>query len=844
MDPFTPKARSRSRKNKLTLSAKQYSKITGTIASVRRSRLGEVGEDAENFFGGNDEPSFIAERSFVNAPLNSRVPSQPASAKGKGKAKAESLDKVPLDVQEALILEDLLFVLMGIEGTYITYPADYSFEDENPLRGVRFAAAPSLDLSLRDLVERILPLATFYTAITSFVQIRSHLEYGLVNHALCAAIRDMLKNYHTLLSQLEHAFTTSPTFSLQKLWFYVHPTLHTLSLIYGLITELVEVEDPPESESSSGGSSDELDPEEQARNEALGLGGAKLKAVLSEIKNGMGENGAAAGPAIGGEVLTILHERLQRMSGDPSALALHRALVRAAGRPYAEMLVAWIRSGKLNDPYEELCVKESKFINKGNLDVDYTDEYWERRYTLRDGSTVSGGSKQHQAGVPSPRTSGGRLPGGACIPPLLESWKHKVLLAGKYLNVLQECGKEIKRPAILDDDDLAMESDKFYKSIEEAYTFANRTLVSVLLHDQQLIPRLRSLKHYFFLSQSAFLTHFLDAAHTELRKPSRHASPDKLQSLLEVALNADGCSFAAEGEPTFREDVRVDIANSGLYEWLMKIVSVNGVIGGDENGEMGAEMGNDEAKKSKDKDEKDKSKLLAVDTFLLDYKVKFPLSLVISRKTIVRYQLIFRFLLHLRHVEQALLTMWGEHMTHPWRVPTPMHPELERWRRHVFLLRARMLAFVQQILAFATSQVLEPNWRKLEATLARVGSVDELLRAHVDFLDTCLKECMLTSAKLIRAFERLITTCMTFALYNASFTKTVNQAHLTLEAAGGDVTSVPMEKRWDFLTKFEKNFDHWFNTHLDCVQYYASSENGALLPLVTRLTSVKRLKNT
>lgn len=32
------------------------------------------------------------------------------------------------------------------------------------------------------------------------------------------------------------------------------------------------------------------------------------------------------------------------------------------------------------------------------------------------------------------------MPGGSCIPPFLEPWKHKILLAGKYLNVLQECG--------------------------------------------------------------------------------------------------------------------------------------------------------------------------------------------------------------------------------------------------------------------------------------------------------------------------------------------------------------------------------------------------------------------
>lgn len=58
----------------------------------------------------------------MNAPLNSRVPTKPSSAKAKGKSKAESLDKVPVEVQEALILEDLLFVLMV---NYVFYCLNY-----------------------------------------------------------------------------------------------------------------------------------------------------------------------------------------------------------------------------------------------------------------------------------------------------------------------------------------------------------------------------------------------------------------------------------------------------------------------------------------------------------------------------------------------------------------------------------------------------------------------------------------------------------------------------------------------------------------------------------------------
>jgi len=45
--------------------------------------------------------------------------------------------------------------------------------------------------------------------------------------------------------------------------------------------------------------------------------------------------------------------------------------------------------------------------------------------------------------------------------------------------------------------------------------------------------------------------------------------------------------------------------------------------------------------------------------------------------------------------------------------------------------------------------------------------------------------------------------------------------------------------RWEFLEKFETNFKHFSKVHLDCVQFYASSENVALLALVIRLNNVR-----
>ena len=57
----------------------------------------------------------------------------------------ESLADVPLDLQEALIVEDVLYVLMGIEGERIDFDAEYSPADEaDRLRGATFVVDSTL----------------------------------------------------------------------------------------------------------------------------------------------------------------------------------------------------------------------------------------------------------------------------------------------------------------------------------------------------------------------------------------------------------------------------------------------------------------------------------------------------------------------------------------------------------------------------------------------------------------------------------------------------------------------------------------------------------------------------
>ena len=69
-----------------------------------------------------------------------------------------------------------------------------------------------------------------YGCLHSFTEERSSFEYGQVNHALTAAMRTLMKEYLILVTQLEHLHRQG-LLSLQKLWFYIQPTMRTMEIL-------------------------------------------------------------------------------------------------------------------------------------------------------------------------------------------------------------------------------------------------------------------------------------------------------------------------------------------------------------------------------------------------------------------------------------------------------------------------------------------------------------------------------------------------------------------------------------------------------------------------------------
>lgn len=615
------------------------------------------------------------------------------------------LNELTLEIQEAVIVEDLLFVFMGFEGQYIRFSKGYNPEEERDrLSGPTFRILPGLDPSLHDLTQSMLKMAMYYSALEAFVDVQSREEFGAVNHALCASIRKFLQDYLVMIAQLETQFLTSDTFTVHVLNIQTISTSQMMLQLYSLAHDLLKrnalLDDESEEDEDSADDYDN---------------------IIENLRDG-GElvPGNMAGKKIckGGAVLGLVTKRLETMSGDPAARALLTSLLRDASRPYMIMLNEWLHHGGINDAHSEFLVKEQKSIRRERLEQDYTDEYWERRYTMRD----------HD------------------VPPQLQAVKDKVLLAGKYLNVVRECGG-VDVSKVVKDVPTSFDDSRFLENVNNAYAHANESLMRLLLTTHALPARLRSLKHYFFLDPSDYFSYFLELGSSELRKPVKAVNTSKLQSLLDLVLRQPGSIVSMD---PFKEDVKVEMNEITLTKSLQRVVNITGI----EQGESLQPLSNQPIENDKN--------ATGFTSLQLDYSVPFPVSLVISRKTVWRYQALFRYLLSLRYLESQLSSTWQTQTRGiSWGHKGPIR-SLEIWKRRVWTLRARMLVFVQQLLYFCTAEVIEPNWTKFMSRLKAkdesqddksggfMRTVDELMQDHVDFLDTCLKECMLTNSKLLR----------------------------------------------------------------------------------------------
>ncbi|XP_006348193.1 gamma-tubulin complex component 2 [Solanum tuberosum] len=416
---------------------------------------------------------------------------------------------------------------------------------------------------------------------------------------------------------------------------------------------------------------------------------------------------AAANNCVGSAVLNLLQSQAKAMAGDHVVRSLLEKMSQSASTAYLGILERWVYEGVIDDPYGEFFIAENKSLQKESLTQDYDAKYWQQRYSLKDE-----------------------------IPSFLANAAETILITGKYLNVMRECGHSIQIPVAEKSKLTSAGSNHHYlECIKSAYDFASGELLNLVKNKYDLMGKLQSIKHYLLLDQGDFLVHFMDTAREELMKKPDEISVEKLQSLLDLALR----STAAGADPC-HEDLLCCVERTTLLKRLSTLKDLEISRSAPDSNDLEEPLS-----------------ITGLETFSLNYKVRWPLSLVISRKALTKYQLIFRFLFHCKHVDRQLSGAWQVHQG-------LRKLDMQGTTVSVSSLLCRnMLKFINSLLHYLTFEVLEPNWHVMLSRLQTAKSIDEVIQYHDFFLDKCLRECVLLSPALLKKVERLKLICLQYA---------------------------------------------------------------------------------
>ena len=576
------------------------------------------------------------------------------------------LNALPLETQEALLVDDIIYVLSGYDGAYLRAKL---CNNSDALKSHRGAGAPLLALSLK-----LLPPAEHLAVIRDFIHTRGrHLSSGFVMHALCAALRDCLREHTVGLARLQQKHREIGI-KLQQLYYFLEPSVRMLELLHQLVDSLSRPHrvDGPSSEE-----------------------------VITTSH--------------GGALLRLLYEHQVALAGDTEASALVGFLLERSSVPFYEMLTSWVYRGVLDDPHGEFFIVQSPVQQKESLSTDFNCDYWLRRFTL---------VTDH-------------------IPAFLESHANVILECGKLLNLSRECRRNPRFP----DEKIAPLSFGLSAAIlsarlEAAQSWASKGAMHLLVDEGRLYARLGALRRFFFLAQGDFFVHFLDSAEEELSKPVSRISVGRLQSKLELSLRqSDGGGTAINGErgaiAGSPEPLSCCLQPFNLTSQLLRVVNT-----GNQNDPLPAEETAD--------------KTPGLDAFTFDYAVEWPLSLVLSRNAITKYQLLFRQLFHCKHIERQLSSSWRLAQATKGLSQSPS-------LLSSYGLRQRMLHFLHNLEYYMMFEVLEPNWHVFILRLRASTSVDTIISHHSHFLDASLKECMLRDPTLLKLLAKLLTICVVFA---------------------------------------------------------------------------------
>jgi gamma-tubulin complex component 2 len=448
----------------------------------------------------------------------------------------------------------------------------------------------------------------------------------------------------------------------------------------------------------------------------------------------------------GGDLINSLWALDKRSyMGDTVAKKVLGILLDRASVPYMEMMSSWLQTGLLKDPYEEFMIRRpSDSKQKTSKLIELDGDAWMALFEIDEIHVLKD--------------------------VITNDWtKKKILTTGRYWNAVNACSVDqesyqeksqgaYKIPKL----EFNSDSSAISAYIDNMYQNASRVLVRLMMHNFRLMDSLRIMRRYFLLDKGDFLVHFLDASEQELVKQAENVSIGRVQHCLSMAVQL------TEG---YREDVdsEADVPSLCLidpkrlrcrFSAQSLVAHLDSLYGGIADMEPQTPSRQVYGMSSKGN--------TGIEVFQIEFpRIPFPISLALSQHAMDNYKLLFRHLFFTKHVERRLIGVWRDHQ---------VLKKLDSVRGLLgptFLLRQRMLHFVQNLIYYMSFEVIESNWIEMISSIdlstdpmapqsQRHHTVDDILNVHDEFLKKTLGACLLSNKGLIRSLTKLLNTCLLF----------------------------------------------------------------------------------
>ena len=226
---------------------------------------------------------------------------------------------------------------------------------------------------------------------------------------------------------------------------------------------------------------------------------------------------------------------------------------------------------------------------------------------------------------------------------------------------------------------------------------ANAAIIKYLLYEKKMLSHLHSLRSFYFLLNGEFaksLTNSLYKRLYEISTPIELFRSATLTNILETALNSSLSSTYANSE-------LLSLSAAEIPEALCV------------------------------------SDPEFLNCLCLNYKIAWPLNIILDDRVMLQYSRVFKFLLMVGRVLYVLQEDFHLLKVERKAAMSDQYHKLQ-------LYRHSMMQFITALHNYLTCSVLHESWTQFEKELRNVTTIDQIHQAHVTYIKKILSRCMLT----------------------------------------------------------------------------------------------------